>query len=94
RMTGRVTCKKCKAVYHLKFNAPSQEGICDKCGGELIQRADDTGETAKKRLTVYEAETNPLRGYYEVQGILSIVDGNRGKSDVFADIKVALEKSA
>jgi len=94
RMTGRVTCKKCKTVYHLKFSPPVQEGVCDKCGGELIQRADDTGETAKKRLTVYEAETDPLRGYYEEQGILTIVDGNRGKNDVFIDIKVALEKSA
>lgn len=94
RMTGRVTCKKCKAVYHLKFNPPTQTGICDKCGGELIQRADDTGETAQKRLTVYEAETDPLRSYYEKQGILAAVDGNRGKNEVFADIKVALEKSA
>lgn len=94
RMTGRVTCKKCKAVYHLKFNPPAEAGVCDKCGGELIQRADDTGDTAKKRLQVYEAETDPLRGYYEAQGLLVAIDGNRSKNDVFADIKVALEKSA
>lgn len=92
RMTGRVTCKECKAVYHLKFNPPQKAGVCDKCGGELIQRADDTGETAKKRLEVYEAETSPLRSYYEAQGLLAVIDGNRDKDRVFFDIKSKLEQ--
>lgn len=91
RMTGRVTCKECKAVYHLKFNPPAKEGICDKCGGELVERSDDRGDIVKKRLEVYNEQTNPLIEYYKRTGILYNIDGNRSTEEVFADIKKVLE---
>jgi len=87
RMTGRVSCKECKTVYHLKFNPPTQKGKCNKCGGELIQRSDDTVETAVNRLQVYMEQTSPLLAYYKSQGLLRSIDGNRESAAVFADIK-------
>lgn len=91
RMTGRVTCKDCKTVYHIKFNPPAKEGVCDRCGGELIQRSDDRGDTVVKRLSVYNEQTNPLLDYYQKEGILHNIDGNRAADVVFADIKKVLE---
>lgn len=91
RMTGRVTCKDCKTVYHIKFNPPAKEGVCDRCGGELIQRSDDRGETVVKRLQVYNEQTNPLLDYYQKAGVLHNIDGNRATDVVFADIKKVLE---
>jgi len=91
RLTGRVSCKNCKTVYNLKFNPPSRPGICDKCGGELIQRSDDKGETVRKRLEVYMEETRPLLGYYEKEGILHNIDGNRSTTQVYCDIQRVLE---
>lgn len=73
RMAGRWVCQSCGAPYHLKAKPPKQEGVCDSCGGPLIQRDDDKLETVKKRLEVYHAETEPLKGYYEEKGILSPV---------------------
>ncbi|MFX0182177.1 MAG: adenylate kinase [Candidatus Hodarchaeota archaeon] len=64
RITGRRTCRKCDAIFHIKYNAPKEEGICDKCFGLLFQRDDDTEETVKKRIQTYEAQTKPLIGYY------------------------------
>lgn len=87
RMTGRVTCESCKTVYNLKTNPSSSFGICDKCGGKLVQRADDQEETVKKRLQVYQEQTKPLLNYYERQGALKSVDGNRDTAVVFAEIK-------
>ena len=91
RISGRVSCKDCKAVYHLTFNPPAKAGICDKCGGELIQRSDDQGEAVKKRLEVYAEQTNPLIEYYQKQGALNGIDGNRSSKEVFADIKKVME---
>lgn len=91
RITGRVSCSNCKTVYHTKFNPPTQAGKCDKCGGELVQRSDDTGETVRKRLVVYAAQTKPLLEYYEKQGVLHDINGNRDTREVFADIKRLLE---
>lgn len=91
RMTGRLTCKNCKAVYHREFNPPKLEGVCDKCGGELIQRSDDQEATARKRLEVYMEETDPVLNYYQKQGILLNVEGNRARQEVFNEIKKALE---
>lgn len=90
RMSGRVSCQQCKAVYNLKFNPPSREGICDKCGGELVHRSDDTGETMAKRLDVYLEQTKPLLDYYARQGVLQEIDGNRESKLVFADIEKLL----
>ncbi|UCE15175.1 MAG: adenylate kinase [Candidatus Heimdallarchaeota archaeon] len=64
RITGRRTCKKCEAIFHVKYHQPQREGICDKCGGPLYQREDDTEETVKKRLITYKNETIPLIEYY------------------------------
>jgi len=93
RLSGRVSCKECKVVYNLQYNPPSTEGICDKCGGELIQRSDDQGETVAKRLEVYQEQTNPLLAYYARQNVLQEIDGNRDSELVFADIKNRLESN-
>ena len=70
RMSGRRVCQSCGAPYHVKARPPKVEGVCDSCGGQLVQRADDAAETVRKRLEVYHAETEPLKGFYEGKGIL------------------------
>ena len=70
RMSGRRVCQSCGAPYHVKAKPPKQEGVCDACGGALTQREDDKAETVRKRLEVYHAETEPLKGFYEGKGIL------------------------
>lgn len=70
RMSGRRVCQSCGAPYHVKARPPKQEGVCDSCGGPLVQREDDRAETVRKRLEVYHAETEPLKGFYEGKGIL------------------------
>lgn len=75
RLGGRWICRNCQTPYHALFSPPRVAGKCDKCGGELYQRPDDTPETVKKRLVVFEAETSPLIKYYTDQGKLLEVDG-------------------
>ncbi|MDD5038487.1 MAG: adenylate kinase [Dehalococcoidales bacterium] len=75
RLSGRWVCRQCQTPYHIKNNPPKVWGKCDRCGGELYQRADDTAETVKKRLLVYFAETAPLINYYTQTGKLAEVDG-------------------
>lgn len=70
RMSGRRVCQSCGAPYHVKARPPKKEGVCDACGGALVQREDDRAETVRRRLEVYHAETEPLKGYYEGKGIL------------------------
>ncbi len=77
RMSGRRVCVKCGAPYHVKAHPPAREGVCDHCGGALEHREDDQPETVRRRLEVYHAETEPLKGYYEAKGILSPV-ANQG----------------
>ena len=86
RMSGRRACLSCGATYHIEHIPPKQEGICDKCGSELILRDDDKPETVKKRLDVYHAQTQPLIEYYTKKGILKSVDGTVDMMDVFAKI--------
>lgn len=74
RMVGRRVCHDCGAPYHTKARPPKKEGVCDACGGSLIQRDDDKPETVRHRLEVYHAETEPLKDYYAGKGILSPVD--------------------
>jgi adenylate kinase len=75
RLTGRRSCPKCQAVFHVEFAPPKRAGVCDRCGSELIQRSDDTRETVENRLAVYEEQTAPLITYYRQRGLLSDIDG-------------------
>ena len=86
RMSGRRACVTCGATYHLKHIPPKKEGICDKCGSELILRDDDKPETVKKRLDVDHEQTQPLIDYYTNKGILKQVDGTKDMLEVFGDI--------
>jgi adenylate kinase len=91
RIAGRRSCPACGAVYNVHFQAPREAGICDKCGGALAQRADDTEETVQRRLEVYREQTEPLIEYYRKRGApLHRVDGTRAVDEVFADIRGAL----
>ncbi|MBI4304028.1 MAG: adenylate kinase, partial [Chloroflexi bacterium] len=84
RLTGRWVCRKCQTPYHVKNSPPKIAGKCDKCGGELYQRPDDTIETIKRRLDVFFAETAPLVDYYTRSGKLLEVDGEGGVDEVRA----------
>jgi adenylate kinase len=93
RLTGRRICRDCSASYHMLYKPPTVEGICDKCGGELYQRDDDTVETVTTRLDVNIKQTEPLLSYYEAKGILRNVDGNQEIDAVFADINKILSSN-
>ncbi len=93
RVTGRRLCRSCGASYHMKFAPPKVDGVCDKCGGELYQRDDDTEETAGTRLEVYEAQTKPLVAYYERAGVLVGIDGDQSIDAVTAALKHAIERN-
>ncbi len=86
RAVGRRICKNCGATYHVKFNQPKVEGICDKCGGQLYQRADDNEETVANRIKVYMDETSPLIDYYSKKKLLIDIDGQKDIMEVFTDI--------
>lgn len=88
RMAGRRVCQSCGAPYHVKAKPPKQEGVCDSCGGALVQREDDKAETVLNRLTVYHNETEPLKGYYQGKGILVPV---ANQPTIEATTKVLLE---
>ncbi|CAM4083327.1 adenylate kinase [Mesobacillus thioparans] len=90
RLTGRRICKNCGATYHLVFNPPAKEGVCDRCGGELYQRADDNAETVQNRLDVNIQQTKPLLNFYEDKGYLRNINGQQDIGVVFADIEELL----
>ena len=90
RAVGRRICKSCGATYHVEFNPPKVDGICDVCGGELYQRADDNEETVSKRIQVYLDETKPLVNYYSEEGIIANINGQQSIDKVFGDIVEAL----
>ncbi len=94
RISGRLMCNNCGASYHRNFNPPKKEGVCDVCGGELSQRADDREEAVQNRLNVYKKQTQPLIDYYAKQGILVSLDGTKDINEVFEDIKAILTKFA
>ena len=86
RMSGRRACVSCGSTYHIVYNPTKVEGVCDKCGNELILREDDKPETVKKRLDVYHEQTQPLIEYYTNEGVLVEVDGTKDMKDVFSAI--------
>ena len=90
RLTGRRVCKDCGASYHIVNIPPKKEGVCDICGGELIQRKDDNIETVENRINVYEEQTAPLIGYYKEAGSLVDFDGEASLDEVFDAIVQAI----
>ena len=86
RLTGRRICKSCGSTYHLVFNPSAVEGVCDRCGGELYQRADDNAETVQNRLEVNQKQTKPLLDFYESKGYLRNVNGQQDIRKVFDDL--------
>jgi adenylate kinase len=90
RLTGRRTCRDCGAGFHVMFDPPEKEGVCDKCGGELYQRDDDNVETVTSRLEVYESQTKPLIDYYTAQGKIRPVDGVGEIKEIFGRVTQVL----
>ncbi len=90
RITGRRICKACGATYHIHFNPTKVEGICDMCGGQLYQRADDNEETVSNRISVYMNETSPLINYYTEKNIIANINGQQDIRKVLEDINAAL----
>ena len=86
RLIGRRVCKNCGATYHVTNMPPKTEGVCDKCGGELMQRADDTESTVENRIEVYNKQTKPLLNYYDKLGNIAHLDGSIGLENLFAQI--------
>jgi len=91
RLAGRWTCRQCGAMYHQLFNPPREAGVCDRCGGELYQRPDDTPETQKHRIEVYFEQTAPLIQYYREKGLLVEVDGRQGIEEIQDDLLEIIE---
>lgn len=91
RMAGRRVCLKCGASYHLLYKKPIQDGICDNCGSQLIQRKDDHADTVNSRLKVYHEQTEPLKEYYSKQNKLSVVKGQGDVNEITKRILNVLE---
>ncbi|WP_443653464.1 adenylate kinase [Dialister hominis] len=94
RVSGRLVCRQCGASFHKEFRPPKQEGVCDNCGGELYQRADDNEVTVRERLAVYDTSTKPLIDYYKVSGRYYEIKGDQSMDKVFADVQAALKKAS
>jgi adenylate kinase len=90
RLSGRRVCRSCQTPFHVMFNQPQVEGVCDKCGGELYQRDDDSEATVRNRLEVYRNQTEPLIDYYDRAGLVARVDGAKAPEEVYEDIRMAL----
>ncbi len=90
RLSGRRICRECQTPYHVYANPSQREGVCDKCGGELFQRDDDTEATVRNRLNVYAEQTEPLIDYYDEQGLVARIDGQQTPDKVYEDIKAAI----
>ena len=90
RLSSRRECSKCGAPYNVISNKPEKEGVCDKCGGDLIQRADDNPDTIKNRLDVYHTQTEPIKEYYEKLGLLVTAQGEEELSDTTKNVDRAL----
>ncbi|HXS99599.1 MAG TPA: adenylate kinase [Elusimicrobiota bacterium] len=93
RMASRRVCKSCATVYNVLSNPTKAEGVCDKCGGQVVQRDDDTEATAQKRLMVFDDQTHPLVAYYKGEQILKEVDANRAPDAVAAALSAAIDSA-
>ena len=91
RMSGRRVCEQCGSPYHLEYNPPEKEGVCDRCGGKLTIRKDDDPQTVRDRLKVYHQQTEPLKDFYAKKGILRVVEGQEELADTSALVLKALE---
>jgi len=91
RLTGRRICKSCGATYHLVFNPPAEQGVCDRCGGELYQRPDDNEDTVQNRLEVNMKQTQPLLDFYQEKGYLKNINGQQHIDQVFESIDLLLK---
>lgn len=91
RLSGRRSCRRCGAPYHVVFDPPRRPGICDKCGGELVQRADDREETIAARLQVFEQQTRPLFDYYAARGVLTEIEGLGSRDQILERLLYAVE---
>lgn len=92
RLTGRRVCPTCGATYHVIYNPPKTEGVCDRDGSQLIQRKDDSPDTVKNRLAVNLEQMQPLLDFYKDRGYLETIDGDRDINDVFKDVRDLIEK--
>jgi adenylate kinase len=93
RLTGRRICERCGALYHVYYNPPHKENICDRCGGKLITRDDDNEETVKNRIEVYEKNTAPLIDFYKKQSKLYTINGVGKVEQIFEEIKSVLKEN-
>lgn len=91
RLTGRRVCRECAATYHIKYNPPRVRNVCDRCGGELYQREDDSLTTVQERLQVYKKQTAPLIDFYSAEGLIAAINGNQDIERIFEEIMSALE---
>jgi adenylate kinase len=91
RLTGRRVCSECGSNFHVKFDQPAEEGVCDECGGDLVQRDDDTEETVRERLSVFDENTQPVIDHYSDREEFVAIDGEQTPDEVWADIKSAIE---
>ena len=92
RMSGRRICSGCGASFHVKYNPPSKDGVCDKCGQDLYTRDDDAPQTVTKRLETYHGQTEPLKDFYEAKGLLVTVVGQEQVEDTTALVFSALKR--
>ncbi|WP_255195390.1 adenylate kinase [Halorarius litoreus] len=92
RLTGRRVCSECGANYHVEFDQPEVEGVCDECGGELVQREDDTEETVRERLRVFRENTEPVIEYYDGTEAFAEVDGEGTPDEVWANVQAAIDE--
>jgi adenylate kinase len=90
RLTERRSCRACNAVFHLEFNRPKKNGVCDKCGGELYQRSDDTEKVVRERFNTYTERTAPLTEFYRKKGVLKSVNGMGAIDDVYKRISAVI----
>ncbi|MEZ4740938.1 MAG: adenylate kinase [Bdellovibrionota bacterium] len=90
RLSGRRTCPECSATFHVSLNPPKVDGKCDRCGGALVQRPDDSKESVQVRLDVYEKNTKPILDFYRGQGIYKSIDGTGNTQSVFSRLEAVL----